>query len=45
VNGSGGVWMSNLKIEPVGTDVPTTSKTTGTGALRPDGPQNLNFEQ
>ena len=45
VNGSGSVWMSNLKIEPVGTDVPTTSKTMGTSASRPDAPQNLNFEQ
>ena len=44
VNGSGSVWMSNLKIEPVGTDVPTTSKM-GASATRPDGPQNLNFEQ
>jgi hypothetical protein len=44
VNGSGSVWMSNLKIEPVGTDVPTTSKM-GASATRPDAPQNLNFEQ
>jgi hypothetical protein len=36
--------MSNLKIEPVGTDVPTTSKM-GASATRPDAPQNLNFEQ
>ena len=45
VNGPGGVWMSDVKIEPVGTDVPTTSKTMGGSASRPDGPQNLNFEQ
>jgi hypothetical protein len=45
VNGSGSVWISDLKVETVGMDVPTTALATGTAASRPDGPTNLNFEQ
>jgi beta-lactamase regulating signal transducer with metallopeptidase domain len=38
---SGTVWLSNVKIESVGTDVPTTGKPT---PPLPQGPTNLNFE-
>jgi hypothetical protein len=43
VDGSGSVWMSDVKVEVVGTDVPTTAM--GTTAPRPDRPTNLNFER
>jgi hypothetical protein len=45
VNGSGSVWMSDVKVETVGMDVPTTALATATSASRPDGPANLAFEQ
>jgi type 1 fimbria pilin len=35
---SGTVWLSNVKFESVGTDVPTT------GRRSPEGPTNLSFE-
>jgi len=38
---SGTVWMSNVKFERVGTDVPTTSPVI---APAPEGPKNLSFE-
>jgi hypothetical protein len=44
IHGTGNVWMSDVKVETVGTDVPTTAMTMG-AAGRPDGPTNLNFEQ
>jgi len=37
--------MSDVKVETVGTDVPTTATTMATRATRPDRPVNLNFEQ
>jgi beta-lactamase regulating signal transducer with metallopeptidase domain len=42
LNKSGTVWLSNVKIESVGTDVPTTAKPM-LPAL-PPGPTNLSFE-
>jgi hypothetical protein len=45
INGSGNVWMSDVKVETVGMDVPTTALAMGSSASRPDGPTNLNFEQ
>jgi len=42
VDGSDSVWMSDVKVEAVGTDFPTTAM--GTAGPRPDGPTNLNFE-
>ncbi len=45
VNGAGSVWMSDVKVAAVGTDVPTTAMTMATRPTRPDGPMNLNFEQ
>jgi hypothetical protein len=46
VNGAGTVWMTDVKVEAVGTDVPTTATGMGTSAApRPDGPTNLNFDQ
>jgi hypothetical protein len=45
INGSGNVWMSDVEVETVGMDVPTTALATGSSASRPDGPTNLNFEQ
>jgi beta-lactamase regulating signal transducer with metallopeptidase domain len=39
---SGTVWLNNVKIESVGTDVPTTAKPT---PPLPQGPTNLNFEK
>jgi hypothetical protein len=41
LNGPGSVWMSDVKVDVVGTDVPTTGKT---NPARPKGPINLNFE-
>jgi hypothetical protein len=41
LNGPGSVWMSDVKVDVVGTDVPTTGKT---NAARPKEPTNLNFE-
>lgn len=38
---SGTVWLSNVKIESVGTDVPTTGRPM---PPLPEGPTNLNFE-
>jgi hypothetical protein len=45
MHGSGSVWMSDVKVESVGTDVPTTAMPMGTNSPRPDAPTNLNFEQ
>jgi hypothetical protein len=42
LNGSGSVWMSDVQVEAVSTDVPTTDAMSG---VRPDKPTNLNFEQ
>jgi hypothetical protein len=40
MNGSGRVWMDDLKFEVVGTDVPVTGASGGSR----QGPQNLDFE-
>jgi hypothetical protein len=46
INGAGSVWMSVVKVETVGLNVPTTGTAIGMGsARRPDEPTNLNFEQ
>ena len=45
VNGAGSVWMSDVKVETVGMDVPTTALATGTSASRPDAPTNLDFHE
>jgi hypothetical protein len=42
LNGSGSMWMSDVKVETVSSDVPTTDAMSG---ARPDKPTNLNFEQ
>ena len=44
-HGAGSVWMSDLKVETVGPDVPTTAMSMATSATRPDTPMNLRFEQ
>lgn len=38
LSGAGSVWLNNVKLEVVGSDVPTTAKKV------PDEPVNLNFE-
>jgi hypothetical protein len=41
LDGRGTVWIDDVALEKVGTEVPTTDMTTG--ASLPDGPQNLGF--
>jgi hypothetical protein len=45
LNGSGGVLMSDVKIETVGLDVQTTALPNGTAQPRPSAPTNLDFGQ
>jgi beta-lactamase regulating signal transducer with metallopeptidase domain len=41
---SGAVWLSSVKFETVGTDVPTTGRVIPPPPPLPQGPTNLNFE-
>lgn len=45
LNGPGSVWMSDVKLDAVGLDVPTTGAPFGSNEPRPNAPVNLNFAQ
>jgi hypothetical protein len=42
LDGPGQVWLNDVKVEVVGTDVPVTSQPV---MSLPDGPRNLGFDQ
>jgi beta-lactamase regulating signal transducer with metallopeptidase domain len=44
IHGTGQAWVSGIKLEEVGPDVPTTDVTSGTGRELPRIPVNLGFE-